>query len=653
MPGFSNITGDESVMFADNVSFDGTERGGKITTNGQILIGATASPRLRVGSLTSTGGSITITSGAGTINLEGATFTATTYQTDSGDSTPAANVLLIVGGEGIDVTGGSNVVTVRGEDSTYTNKGVASFSSTDFVVTNGAVTLSGGAGVSTLTTDVGTATQVAGNINILGTAAQGISTAGAASTVTLTVSSATETQKGVLETSTDAESIAGAATGVAVVPSSLKAKLGTQTLHGVLIGAGTTAAIVATAAGSAGQVLQSGGAAADPVYSTATYPALATTTGTILRADGTNWVITTSTYPATNAVSTLLYASASNVMSALATANNGALVTSNTGVPSVLAGPGTTGNVLQSNAAAAPSFSTATYPTIATGTGTLLRADGTNWVATTSTYPTTNAVSTLLYASASNVMSALATANNGMLVTSNTGVPSILAGPGTTGNILQSNAAAAPSFSTATYPSVATGTGTILRADGTNWVATTATYPTTTTVSQILYSSATNVVSGLATANNGVLITSATGVPSLLAAGTTGQVLTATTGSPATWATPAASGGLTWTVITIDQSAVAANGYICNKGSALVLTLPASGAIGDIIRVTGINTALGWSIAQNANQQVFIGTSSTSVGVGGSISSINIRDSVELVCVVAGASTVWSVISSIGNFTIV
>ena len=141
----------------------------------------------------------------------------------------------------------------------------------------------------------------------------------------------------------------------------------------------------------------------------------------------------------------------------------------------------------------APAFSTATYPATATGTGTILRADGTNWSATTSTYPNTNAVSTLLYASASNVMGALATANDGLLVTSNTGVPSILAGPGTTGNILQSNAAAAPSFSTATYPSTATGTGKILRADGTNWVASTATYPDTAgTSGNVLTSDGTN-----------------------------------------------------------------------------------------------------------------------------------------------------------------
>jgi hypothetical protein len=131
-------------------------------------------------------------------------------------------------------------------------------------------------------------------------------------------------------------------------------------------------------------------------------------------------------------------------MSALATANRGVLVTSNTGVPSILGSAATTGQLLQSNAAAAPSYST-------------------------STYPATNAINTLLYASAANTMSALATANNGTLVTSSAGVPSILAGPGTTGKILQSNAAAAPSFSTATYPSTAGTSGNFLKSDGTNW----------------------------------------------------------------------------------------------------------------------------------------------------------------------------------------
>jgi len=59
--------------------------------------------------------------------------------------------------------------------------------------------------------------------------------------------------------------------------------------------------------------------------------------------------------------------------------------------------------------------------------------------------------------------------------------------------------------------------GKILRSDGTDLVYTTATYPTTTAVSTLLYSSAANVISALATANNGILVTSATGVPSISA----------------------------------------------------------------------------------------------------------------------------------------
>ena len=282
------------------------------------------------------------------------------------------------------------------------------------------------------------------------------------------------------------------------------------------------------------------------IYSNATSMAVLASTSTanqplLSGASGApGW--STATYPGSTTINQLIYSTANNVIGQLATANNGLLVTSAAGAPSILAGPGTTGNFLTSNAGAAPSWSTATFPAGSGSVGTILRSDGTNWVATTATYPATTTINQLIYSTANNVIGQLSTANNGTLVTSSAGVPSILAGPGTTGNVLQSNAAAAPSFSTATYPSVATGTGTILRADGTNWVATTATYPATTSVSQILYSSATNVVGGITTANNGTLITGATGIPSVLANGTTGQVLTATTGSPPSWVAPATAG---------------------------------------------------------------------------------------------------------------
>jgi hypothetical protein len=62
------------------------------------------------------------------------------------------------------------------------------------------------------------------------------------------------------------------------------------------------------------------------------------------------------------------------------------------------------------------------------------------------------------------------------------------------GKVLQGQGVGtASNFSTATYPSTATGTGKILRADGTNWVATTATYPDTAgTSGNVLTSDGTN-----------------------------------------------------------------------------------------------------------------------------------------------------------------
>jgi len=59
--------------------------------------------------------------------------------------------------------------------------------------------------------------------------------------------------------------------------------------------------------------------------------------------------------------------------------------------------------------------------------------------------------------------------------------------------------------------------GTILRSDGTDLIYSTATYPATTTINQLLFSSAANTIIGLATSNSQVLQTSAGGVPSFSA----------------------------------------------------------------------------------------------------------------------------------------
>jgi hypothetical protein len=67
-----------------------------------------------------------------------------------------------------------------------------------------------------------------------------------------------EAQVGVVELATDAETIAGIATvpvNTAICPTALKAKLGTQTLHGLPIGASDSVAIAWTAEPTDGQLL--------------------------------------------------------------------------------------------------------------------------------------------------------------------------------------------------------------------------------------------------------------------------------------------------------------------------------------------------------------------------------------------------------------
>jgi hypothetical protein len=84
------------------------------------------------------------------------------------------------------------------------------------------------------------------------------------------------------------------------------------------------------------------------------------------------------------------------------------------------------------------------------------------------------------------------TANVGGIVYSGATNLAILAGTATANQVLLSGSSAAPAWSTATYPA-------------------------TTTINQILYSSSASVIAGLATANSAVVATNGSGVPSLTA----------------------------------------------------------------------------------------------------------------------------------------
>jgi hypothetical protein len=91
------------------------------------------------------------------------------------------------------------------------------------------------------------------------------------------------------------------------------------------------------------------------------------------------------------------------------------------------------------------------------------------------------------------------TASNGGIVYSTASGLAILTATATAGKMLRSGSSAAPTWSTATFPVTATGTGTILRADGINWVESTNTFPDTTPIGQILFATSANIIGGSTT----------------------------------------------------------------------------------------------------------------------------------------------------------
>lgn len=100
------------------------------------------------------------------------------------------------------------------------------------------------------------------------------------------------------------------------------------------------------------------------------------------------------------------------------------------------------------------------------------------------------------------------------------------------------------------------------------------------------------------------------------------------------------------------QTMVANTIYIADNAATVTFTLPATATQGSFMKIIG-NGAGGWSIAQNASQVIKSNGLTTTSGTGGSLSSTNRFNTVELFATVGGASTTWVLVEGNGTYTFV
>jgi hypothetical protein len=258
--------------------------------------------------------------------------------------------------------------------------------------------------------------------------------------------------------------------------------------------------------------------------------------------------------------------------------------------------------------------------------GALLMSKGASFAPTwtDAIYPQSVSENSILYASAPDTIDELTTINNAVLVTNGSGVPSfsttlpsgVLGNITTLGTVTTGVWNATPitvayggtgatsltanslvlsgATSTSALTTLSSGTsGQLLRSAGAgsapSW--TTATFPTTTTANQLLYSSANNVVGGLTSAANAVLTTSSGSVPSWtssLPSAVMGNITTVGTVTSGTWNGSIISGTYGGTGVNNGTKTITLGGNLTTSGAfnttltataTTNVTLPTSGTL--------------------------------------------------------------------------
>jgi len=252
------------------------------------------------GELYIAGGAGIVTTGtpaSNTLTIDAAASVPTTFNADAGSAVPALNAITMTGGTNINTSGAGAVVTFNLDATiTLTTVNATTF---DTNVAAAGVTLSGtslladgtDANIDINITSKGTGQVIIDDLNISGLTAGTLRSSG-----TGDVSSLADGADGTLligktgdvpiwATLTDGNNIT-ATEGA----NSISIAVTGTTQYAVQVG-DATGSLDSLATGTAGQVLQSGGAAANPAWSTAIYPVTAAI-GTILIASGANTITT-------------------------------------------------------------------------------------------------------------------------------------------------------------------------------------------------------------------------------------------------------------------------------------------------------------------------------------------------------------------------
>lgn len=344
---------------------------------------------------------------------------------------------------------------------------------------------------------------------------------------------------------------------------------------------------------------------------------------------------------------------------------------------------------------------------------TLNNIGGTLSISKGGTGSTSFTANSVVYSDGSSLLS-LGAMTNGQLIIGSTGltpvISTITAGTGITvtngaGSITLSATSSVPTTFNADTGSATpsantltvTGTGGITTSGSGSTLTVALTNPvtvahggtgaTTLTANGALYGNGTSAVAATAAGTNGQVLIGATGAAPAFATITGSNGITLTTGANSLaisntsipnsalqnssitinttgiitgGGSVSLGGSLTlnanatnfpWTEVTGTSASMAAsNGYIANNAALVTLTLPLTAALGTIIRVAGKGNGL-WKIAQNASQSIRVGSSTTTTGTGGSITSLVNSDCIELLCITA--DTLWVALSGAGTYTIV